>query len=231
MINYSFLIYNPPMSTLIISDTHLCEPFDQKKCDYLKKLFESHDTIILNGDFWEGYWYTFEEFLASKWSVLFPVLKVKKAIYIYGNHDRETYSDSRREVFCGWAGWRYEKTMGSTHYIFEHGNRLALKFDEKMHMQRVSRLFFTPFYFLEMGIVKVFGLKFFHLLFGKLNRQIKRQLRHELKPGEVFVCGHTHVRELSLKSQFVNTGVNKYGFSEYALIDEQGAITVHTKRY
>lgn len=219
------------MSTLIISDTHLCEPFDQKKCDYLQRLFESHDQIILNGDFWEGYWYTFEEFLHSKWSALFPILKAKKAIYIYGNHDRETYSDSRRELFCSWSGWRYEKTYGDTHYIFEHGNRLALKFDEKHHMQRVGRLLFTPAYFLEMAIVKVFGLAFFHAMFGKLNKQIKAHLKKELKPGEVFVCGHTHVQERSLKSQFVNTGVNKYGFSEYGVIDGKGDIAVYTKRY
>jgi predicted phosphodiesterase len=219
------------MSTLIISDTHLCEPFDQKKCDYLRRLFESHDQIILNGDFWEGYWYTFEEFLHSKWSALFPILKSKQTYYIFGNHDRETYSDSRREAFCQWSGWRLEKQFGNTHYIFEHGNRLALKFDEKHHMQRVGRLLFSPAYFLEMAIVKVFGLRFFHAMFGKLNKQIKVQLKKELKLSEVFVCGHTHVQECSLKSQFINTGVNKYGFSEYGVIDEKGDITVYTKRY
>lgn len=218
-------------TTLVISDTHLCDPFEQKKIVFLQKLFSQHDRIIINGDFWEGYWYTFEEFLSSKWSVLFPILKQKHTIYIYGNHDREIYSDSRREQFCDWAGWRYEETMGGIRYIFEHGNRLALKFDEKVHMQRVSRILFIPFYLTEMFIVRVLGLRFFHLLFGKLNRKIKRLIKHELKPGEIFVCGHSHVKEYAPGSQFINTGVNKYGYSEYGIIDELGIMTLHTKRY
>jgi predicted phosphodiesterase len=182
-------------TTLVISDTHLCDPFEPKKQAFLQKLFSQHDRIILNGDFWEGYWYTFDEFLNSKWSSLFSTLKKKQTIYIYGNHDRENYSDSRREQFCVQAVWRYEETIGDIRYIFEHGNRLALKFDEKVHMQRVSRIFFIPLYLTEMFIVRILGLKFFHMMFGKLNRKIKRLIKHELKDGEIFVCGHTHVKE------------------------------------
>lgn len=220
------------MSTLVISDMHLCEPFEQAKYDHLMRLFTTHDHIILNGDFWEGYWYDFDEFLHSRWSGLFGVLKAKRAIYIYGNHDRETYSDSRREVFSDWAGWRYERQIGPYHYIFEHGNRLALKFDEQHHMQRVSRTLFIPFTLIEMFIVRVMGLKFFHMLFGKLNRQIKLALKSELSPGDVYVCGHTHVRERGAADGFVNTGVNKYTFSEYGVIDDTtGEIKLHSHRY
>ncbi len=218
-------------TTLVISDTHLCDPFEPKKQAFLQKLFSQHDRIILNGDFWEGYWYTFDEFLNSKWSSLFLTLKKKQTIYIYGNHDRENYSDSRREQFCVQAVWRHEETIGGIRYIFEHGNRLALKFDEKVHMQRVSRIFFIPLYLTEMFIVRILGLKFFHMMFGKLNRKIKRLIKHELKDGEIFVCGHTHVKEYAPGSQFINTGVNKYGFTEYGIIDQSGIMTLHTKRY
>ncbi|MEI6326690.1 MAG: metallophosphoesterase family protein [Candidatus Roizmanbacteria bacterium] len=219
------------MTTLVISDTHLCDPFDVKKLNHLLKLFSQHDRIILNGDFWEGYWYTFDEFLNSKWSALFPILKQKHAIYIYGNHDRETYSDSRRDRFSDVSCWRHVEKIGATTYIFEHGNRLALKFDEKVHMQRVSSILFVPFYLVEMFIVRVLGLRFFHLLFGGLNRRIKKLLEQELKEGEIFVCGHTHCKEYAPESQFVNTGVNKYGYSEYGVIDETGAMTLYSTRY
>ncbi len=218
-------------TTLVISDIHLSNPYEPKKHAFLQKLFEQHDRIILNGDFWEGYRYSFDEFLCSKWASLFPILKKKQAIYIYGNHDREMYSDSRREKFCSWAGWRYEEKIGGIQYIFEHGNRLALKFDEKTHIQRVSKVLFIPFNLTEMFIVRVLGLKYFHLIFGKLNRDIKNLIKHELKDGEIFVCGHTHVREYAPGSQFINTGVNKYGFSEYGIIDESGVMTLHTRRY
>lgn len=218
-------------STLIISDTHLCSPFSEKKCAKLIHLFESYDTIILNGDFWEGYWYEFDNFLSSPWNKLFTLLKKKKAIYIYGNHDRESYSDSRRERFCDQACWRYEKTIGTHRFIFEHGNRLALKFDEKFQLQRVSRLMFIPYTIFEFIVIKLFGLRYFNRQFGKLNLLIKRQIKKELLPNDIFVCGHTHVHEDGIADQFINTGVCKYGFCEYATIDDEGTVKLHSEKY
>jgi predicted phosphodiesterase len=75
------------------------------------------------------------------------------------------------------------------------------------------------------------GLKFFRLLFYRLNTQIKAQLKHELKPGDIYVCGHTHVQEGDPRDGFVNTGVNKYGYLQYGVIEGDGSMELFAKRY
>ena len=71
------------MKILVISDSHLDQNFEQDKLIFLKQLVESVDQVIINGDFWEGYSISFEEFLNSPWKELLPLLKKKKdGIYL-----------------------------------------------------------------------------------------------------------------------------------------------------
>src|SRR3990167_5228492 len=87
------------MKVLVFSDSHLDHNFEPKKLSYLKKLVRSVDQVIINGDFWEGYSITFDQFLSSKWNELFPLLKAKKAVYIFGNHDKKVLADKRMRLF------------------------------------------------------------------------------------------------------------------------------------
>ena len=70
------------MKTLIFSDTHLKTKFEQKKFNFLSNIIDDADAIIIAGDFWDGYYCSFDEFVNSEWSALFPLLKEKKAINI-----------------------------------------------------------------------------------------------------------------------------------------------------
>lgn len=75
--------------TLVISDTHLGK-YDRKMDLFLRNLIKDYDRIILNGDFYDCWLVSFEEFISSEYSELFKILKSKETIYIYGNHDSES---------------------------------------------------------------------------------------------------------------------------------------------
>ena len=96
------------MNILVFSDTHLYLPFDGKKFNFLKKIISDSDQVIINGDFFDDYMISFDEFIKSPWNQLFPLLKKKKAIYIFGNHDQEKFSDKRTEQFSDSQKIRYK---------------------------------------------------------------------------------------------------------------------------
>jgi predicted MPP superfamily phosphohydrolase len=87
------------MQTLIFSDTHLTKGFNRKKYEFLREIIEPVDRVIINGDFWDGYLTSFDKFVNSEWQKLFPLLKEKQTIYLYGNHDKTKWCDSRVNLF------------------------------------------------------------------------------------------------------------------------------------
>ncbi|MBI3955332.1 metallophosphoesterase, partial [Candidatus Gottesmanbacteria bacterium] len=76
------------MHTIIISDLHLTRRFEKRKFNFLKKIIERSDQVVINGDLWDYYFSSFSQFVRSPWRQLFPLLKEKKTVYLYGNHDR-----------------------------------------------------------------------------------------------------------------------------------------------
>jgi predicted MPP superfamily phosphohydrolase len=118
------------MKILVFSDTHLTHVFEEKKYVFLKKVIESADQVIINGDFWDGYLTSFDAFISSRWNNLFPLLKQKKAVYIFGNHDKACFSDKRTSFFSDIQTKKYSFVDGMTFY-FEHGNTLLPSIDEK----------------------------------------------------------------------------------------------------
>jgi len=68
------------MKILIFSDTHLTSKFDQEKFDFLKKIVNSSDRVIINGDFWDSWFTNFDDFVKSRWNKLFPLLKKKNTM-------------------------------------------------------------------------------------------------------------------------------------------------------
>ena len=107
---------------LVFSDTHLYLPFDQKKFNFLKKIISESDRVIINGDFFDGYMIKFSKFIDSPWNQLFPLLKNKKTVYIFGNHDKKEFSDKRLSLFSDSQVSNYQ--LPTTHYnlIFTHGD-------------------------------------------------------------------------------------------------------------
>ena len=110
------------MKTLVISDTHLDTTFDEKKYAFLRSIIERADRVILNGDFWEGITISFDDFIKSEWKSLFPLLKQKQTIYLYGNHDRKEYNDERVQLFSAAQGDSHILKEENTTYHIQHGH-------------------------------------------------------------------------------------------------------------
>ena len=218
------------MKILVISDSHLDQNFEQEKLVFLKQLIESVDQVIINGDFWEGYSISFEEFLNSPWRELLPLLKRKKTVYIFGNHDKKILSDKRIEKFCDESHLRYRLITPNYTYVFEHGNRLAPYLDDIYKVRRLPKSLNILLGELEGLAVRLFGAKGLMFLYGRFNEVIKEKIKKELKKNEVLVCGHTHVAELDLKNNFINDGLIRHGLAHYLIINN-GVPTLHKEKY
>ena len=202
------------MNILVISDTHLSLPFEEKKFRFLETLIKKHDQVIIDGDFWEGFLISYDKFVASPWRALFPLLKQKNSIYIFGNHDLEEFGNGTFDSFSVKQTDRYEAKVNGHVFVFEHGHRLlpldgdddSKKIRNTKYMDRV-----------EKYMIKGFGAKYQKLL-KPYNKKIKKQLPRELKQTEYYVCGHTHCAEIDHKNRFINTGVIKHGLAQYLVI-------------
>jgi len=210
------------MKTLIFSDTHLTHRFEPKKYEFLKNLFESVDEIIINGDFWDGLSTTFERFLNSKWQQLFPLLRNKNTIYIYGNHDFKYMSDIRVSQFSVRQFEEYSLQTNPKKLIIRHGHQhtpsIQNKFKSRMLLKLINDLYDPA----EKLALKIFGKKFFNkTLYAKFNAWILEHAQRELKPNEVLVCGHSHNAFFSPEQKFINSGFIRHGLAQYLIIESQ----------
>ena len=203
------------MDILVFSDSHLSLPFEEKKYKFLENIISQADQVIINGDFWDGYLVSYKQFIESPWRHLFPLLKQKQAIYIFGNHDKKTFADKTMYLFSAAQTLRYELKIKEITYIFEHGHRLAPLGDKGLLLppnKPVKMVKYTDK--IEKLFIRRTGSKYQKLL--KINnRRIKKKLKKELKPNEYYVCGHTHSAEVDYKNRFINTGVIKHGLAQY----------------
>jgi predicted phosphodiesterase len=218
------------MRTLIFSDSHL-NGFKEKKYNLMSSLISEADQVIINGDFWEGYVHPFRDFLASPWCTLFPLLKKKKTIYIYGNHDKKILSNDQVKLFSDQQLQRFELKAGEKTYIFEHGNRFCSFGDEGMNpfdpkLKQSTQITDV----IQNFVVSYTNKAFIRLLLQRFNNTIKQKVAPELKDNEIYVCGHTHLAEFDEKNRFVNSGFINYGLAQY-LILENNALTPHEHRY
>lgn len=71
------------MKTLIFSDTHLTSKVHKKTFSFLEDLISQVDKVIINGDFWDSYKTSFDEFIDSGRKKLFDLLLQKDAIYLF----------------------------------------------------------------------------------------------------------------------------------------------------
>lgn len=218
------------MKYLVISDTHLTHHFNEKKYRALYSLISDADRVILNGDFWEGFETTFDQFITSPWNTLFPLLKQKNTIYIYGNHDKQRFSDERRNLFCVQTAEAMTIESGEKRFIFEHGHIYCKMIDEKLGIERFPRWASTVATYIQDQMIRNYGPDLMRKLFHTLNKDIHKNVKGTLKPNDVFVCGHTHVSEYSPHLQFLNTGFINYGLAQYATI-QNGVVRFEQQKY
>jgi predicted phosphodiesterase len=229
------------MKTLVISDLHLTEKFNQKVYDILIELLNKVDRVIINGDFWEKDFVTFDGFVNSDWNKLFSLLKSKQTVYIYGNHDEENLCDERVNLFSAEQGhWKdlvlktgskleiYSKNrLVQTIAVekdlilkFNHGQGVA-PFENKFHELLDTNILFKPLRFL---VRLVFDLRILFLnqkhyyLFRKMNITMQKWVENNLNQNEVLVCGHSHLQEASLGERFIDLGCFTKGQYQYMII-------------
>ena len=212
------------MRYLIFSDTHLTPKYEPKKFEVLKDAIQQADTVIINGDFWEGMACNFNDFITSDWSKeLFPLLKKKKAIYLFGNHDKESLADSRTNLFSDKQMKKYSFKSGKNTYFVEHGDFI-------LHLPDLPTFLRVILESIENIIVRVLGKVFIRFAYARFNNHIKSKILGKYKEDEFLVTGHTHFAEIDLENHYINSGFNHYGISQYLFI-ENGKVTAVEKRY
>lgn len=219
------------MKILVFSDTHLTETFDEKKYIFLKKIISQADRVIINGDFWDGYLTTFDKFISSEWKKLFPLLKKKYGVYLFGNHDEKKLSDKRVRLFSISQKKIYRININNKKFIFEHGNRILPSFDQKMEkiFDKISFIVMPTMHIVYKVLLMLFGYLFIDYYFSRFNRMLKKRISKK-KNNVVRIFGHTHYPEIDLTSNFANTGSNMFGFGQYIIINH-GKISLHKERY
>lgn len=210
------------MTTVIISDTHLTGRFEVRKFDYLQNIISSADKVIINGDFWDGYLMSFDRFCRSKWSRLFPVLRLKETVYIYGNHDRKKWCSQKACFFSCQQTDSFEIKVGGKTLLIEHGHRIAPAEDDRFPwLVKHKFLVFSFMLLRERAPLEVFGkgmLEWYH----KQNKKMKAWSQKQLIEDQILVCGHSHLAELNLECSFINTGFVRYGYGQYLkIIDDK----------
>lgn len=219
---------------LIISDTHLTSTFNQKKFDFLYKLIESSDFVIINGDFFDGYLTTFNDFYASSWSKLFSLLKSKKAVYITGNHDPKHYSDDRALDFCILKTDKLILPVGEKYLHIEHGHNKSLITKSYMLVHEYVYPLYKIIHLLGGRIVSALNnlaLKETNIeLSKKRNKNIRWAYRNIVNPHHIFIMGHTHIPDFNLEDNYINSGFIDKGFASYVTITN-GDIQFHQQSY
>ncbi len=212
------------MKYLIFSDSHLTPQFEPAKFNVLKEAIAQADRVIINGDFWEGFSYSFDEFAGSQWSQkLFPLLKKKKAVYLCGNHDKERFADKRMALFSDHQGDRYSFKSGPNTYHVEHGHFF-------IHFPDLPALLRNILEVTENIVFALLGKTFVRLAYKRFNERLKKKIAGTYKANEFLITGHTHFAEIDLESHYMNEGFINYGIAQYLFI-EDGKVTAVEKRY
>lgn len=207
------------MKILLFSDTHLRLPFNEKKYNFLEGIIRPVDQVIINGDFWDSSHLEFKQFIESPWKHLFPLLKMKNTIYIYGNHDRKVVMDKYVHLFSDVQASRYTMKLHDKELVIEHGNRLYPYLDDRLNMKRVNGNIVKPYQNFEKMMVRKLGNKYLKLSSSKKNKKIKEKLKNELNDSQIYICGHTHYAEIDQSNQFVNSGIVRHGLGQYLVIE------------
>lgn len=205
------------MKILVISDTHFGPKVDGR-LDKLKELIFKYDKVIINGDFFERYLQTFDQFINSGWSELFPLLKSKDAVYIYGNHDKKEFSDERTSLFSNFQGDSYELTSGNKTFHFTHGHLFHQGVEEKYKaILYVKPL--TAFVFFGGNLIYRTGIYF---LFPFARRMNKRIYNSWMNKGEdkILICGHSHLATISEDKRYFNSGLIRWNYFSYIEIED-----------
>lgn len=211
------------MKTLIFSDTHLTQIYDEKFYRFLLKLISSVDKVIINGDFWDGQSLFFNDFIYSEWKKLFPLLKSKETIYIYGNHDRKNYCDSRVSLFSVKQADNYQLKVGSKMLHIQHGHDIVPFGDKELVPPALTSARMNNLYAYGEYIATRLTGGHFLKIYRIFNKKMKTYIQSHLKENEILVTGHIHAPEFDLKNRYINTFLRHHR-AYYVIIDNNQII-------
>lgn len=209
------------MKILVFSDTHLSPRFEEKKFRFLESIIKKAEQVIINGDFWEGYTCSFEQFIASPWKHLFPLLRKKETVYLFGNHDKKEFINQKTLPFAIKQSNQYTLALKTVSLIIEHGNRLGPHFDDKWQIKKLPSMLAKTTEIIQRFIIRKLGKSGMKKLFAPLNTKIKNRIKKFHKKNSFYVTGHTHYGEIDLENNFLNSGMIKHGFGQYISIENE----------
>jgi len=187
------------------------------------------DTVIINGDFWDGYICTLDDFINSPWKALFPILKQKNTIYIPGNHDAQGLEDNRVMRFCDEVVATKKLEIDGINLHIEHGHNIY-------HLNDTTNI---PDFLIPM-IAQ--GVHFFHYwmhtlthdiyfnVYQRMNNSAKSWMDGNVENEELLCTGHTHLKEADPEHNFYNSGYIQFGHGSYIEIVD-GSIKLITSSY
>lgn len=211
--------------TLVISDLHLNYNYDPELSHYIVNLVRSVDQVIINGDFWDHYICSFDEFIASEWNQLFPLFREKNTVYIYGNHDKAKFMDDRVSFFSTKQADIYTLTSNDKKFVIEHGHRIAPEMDDRHPtLTRLFNRFYPRFYFYmlkDLWVTRFLHRKLIEPTQEKNDIKIQKQvsrLNDDSVTGYIF--GHTHIFDESYTPKYINSGYFFAGEAHYLIIED-----------
>ena len=229
------------MQYLIFSDTHLSAyNYDPAFCAKLKKLIAAVDRVIINGDFFDAYLSTFVDFRQSKWSALFPLLLKKKAVYIYGNHDRPEYMNENVTEFSVEQTYRKVLKIKRQQIVIQHGHLYAPDFDGKFPALSYSFAWLYPRYHYHASEVTWLYRLFLNNYNTNKNKLLHKELKtaierfHNKNPTRQIaweISGHSHIQDLDYGLRYLNSGSFSPRSAEYILLNTNGTMQLVKDSY
>jgi predicted phosphodiesterase len=217
------------MKTLVFSDTHLTNRFEEQKYEFLTKIISTHDHVIINGDFWDSWLTNFDSFIKSKWNKIFTLLREKNTIYIHGDHDPSERCDQRTSYFASQSVHSHIYKSPQKQFYLEHGHHFMKNKREKYielffklqnfilkshlskpwcqfidSLESIAHTALSPRAFSESPIAK------------NLNKLMKKYKHKDL----LWICGDSHYPEIDLSSNYANSGCIRYSYASYLTISK-----------
>lgn len=209
------------MKTIVFADTHLSSRCYSKKFNYLKSIIEPADRVVIAGDFWDGFLTSFDKFVQSPWSRLFPLLLERQTIYLYGNHDRVEWSNDQVKLFSVQQAMTTDLTIGHQTYHICHGHTVFTSLEDKYPIFNHS----IP---LRLGANAdvlhklVWGKRFLSKKNSKINQPMREWTTHNSPRAAFLICGHSHFPEINRHQGYANTGFIGMGYGNYLILDTNG---------
>lgn len=218
------------MRTIIFSDTHLTHRFDQKTFDYLTCIISQADRVIINGDFWDADTTTFDRFVTSQWTNLFPLLKEKQTLYLYGNHDAQRFSDSRVNLFSTEQKKQHTLPVGKHILRIEHGDLVVPLGPDIPYPTSTLNYWYNRIY----GVIEYWGSQIlgrhFFIPYQIFSHKAKKWTIANLNKDEILIMGHLHRAEHAPEKYYINHGIIRHGIGQYILIEDE-KIELINERY